>query len=188
MELFERLRSFAGSQELDVMLGVLVAMAFGGLIGLERELKSRPAGFRTHMLVAGAAALLVGVVELWVDAVLASVQEAGDGAESDALTAIIKLDPLRVVEAVVAGVAFIGAGCVFAGRNGENVQGITTAASLLMAAVIGLAVGLGFGLLALAVTVTTLLVLTSLRKLEATALKRISNPRASQSAEDGRDG
>lgn len=132
-----------------------IAMVLGGLIGYERELKDRPAGFRTHMLVAGAAALLLGVGRLAVggDAFPASGE-------------ILRIDPLRLIEAVVAGVAFIGAGTIFARRSDGAIAGITTAASLLMVAVIGVVCGLGYHLLAIATTLLTLVVLTILKALE----------------------
>ena len=131
-----------------------LAMVLGGVIGFERELKNRPAGFRTHMLVAGAAALLVGVGQL----MLTEPGIAGND--------ILRIDPLRLVEAVVAGVAFIGAGTIFARRADGAIAGITTAASLLMVATIGVASGFGQYLLATAAAVLTLLVLTVLRYFE----------------------
>ena len=100
------------------VIGVAFAMALGGAVGYERELKNRPAGFRTHMLVAGAATLLVELGEL----LLFDTHYR--------LLSGINVDPLRLVEAVVSGVAFIGAGTIFATRNGETVAGITTAASV----------------------------------------------------------
>jgi putative Mg2+ transporter-C (MgtC) family protein len=132
------------------------AMVLGGAIGFERELKNRPAGFRTHMLVAGGAALLIGIGRMAVrDPAFAGL--------------VLRMDPLRMVEAVIAGVAFIGAGTIFASRRGEGVAGITTAASLLLVAVIGVAAGFGFHLLALAATLLTLLVLTVLHALDRQA-------------------
>ena len=110
-------------EEVDVAVASLVSLLeplmvvlLGGIVGFEREMKDRPAGFRTHMLVGGAAALLVGVGRL---AMLES-----DFRDSDTL----QIDVLRLVEAVVAGVAFIGAGTIFATRGGQAVAGITTAA------------------------------------------------------------
>ena len=142
-----------GIDELRVLPGVLYAMALGGAIGFEREMKDRPAGFRTHMLVAGTAALLLGLSRM----VLEDGHYAGTG---------LQIDPLRLVEAVVAGVSFIGAGTIFASRSGEGVQGITTAASLLAVAAIGITVGFRYHLLALAITLLTLAVLTVLRWVE----------------------
>jgi putative Mg2+ transporter-C (MgtC) family protein len=136
-----------------VVLATAYAMLLGGLVGLEREFKRKPAGFRTHMLVAGAAALLLGIGRLFVGAGVTNVEA-------------LQIDPLRLVEAVVAGVAFIGAGTIFSHRGGRVVEGITTAASLLMVAVIGIAAGLGYHLLASAATALTLVVLVVLRLFE----------------------
>jgi putative Mg2+ transporter-C (MgtC) family protein len=137
-----------------VVAGTAYAMVLGGVIGYERELKNRPAGFRTHMLVAGAATLLVELGEL----LMFDARYRG--------SPFITIDPLRLVEAVVSGVAFIGAGTIFATRSGQTVAGITTAASLLMVAIVGVAVGFGFYVLSLAVTLLTLLVLTVLNLAE----------------------
>lgn len=144
-------------QQLDTILATGIAMLLSGAIGLERELRDRPAGFRTHMLVGGAAALLVGlgVLVLGEHAALAS----GDGSR-------LRVDPLRLVEAVIAGVAFIGAGSIIARRRGSGVAGVTTAASLLMVAVIGIACGFGYYLLASLATVLTLVVLALLKFVE----------------------
>ena len=81
---------------------IAFAMLLGGAIGLEREMKDRPAGFRTHMLVAGAAAMLTGMGDM----MLALAQHEGDER--------VQIDPFRLVEAVIAGVAFIGAGTMIA--------------------------------------------------------------------------
>jgi putative Mg2+ transporter-C (MgtC) family protein len=136
--------------QLWVVGAAAYAMLLGGAIGFERELKNRPAGFRTHMLVAGASSLLIGMGQLAI---------------SDPrfrIPFLINMDPMRLVEAVIAGVSFIGAGTIFASRGGKDVAGITTAASLLMVAVIGACAGLRYHLLALASAVLTLLVLVVL--------------------------
>lgn len=142
------------SAQLAVLLEVVYAMVLAGSIGVERELKDRPAGFRTHMLVGGAAAFLVGTGDL--------IMQAARGSEE----ASVIVDPFRLVEAVIAGVAFIGAGTIFAQRSAGVVVGITTAASLLMVAVIGVAVGFGYYLLPLLVTLITLGVLALLSWME----------------------
>ena len=93
------------TSQLEVIASTAAAMLLGGLIGLEREFKNRPAGFRTHMLVAAAASLLIGMGQLaFTDERM--LQSPG----------WLAADPLRLVEAVVAGVAFIGAGTIFAHR------------------------------------------------------------------------
>ena len=143
------------TSQLEVIVSTAAAMLLGGLIGLERELKSRPAGFRTHMLVAAAASLLIGMGQLaFIDERM--LQPPG----------WLAADPLRLVEAVVAGVAFIGAGTIFAHRGPEQIAGITTAASLLMVAVIGTAAGFQYYVLAFSATALTLLVLTVLNVVE----------------------
>lgn len=138
-----------------LVLGTMYAMVLGGAIGFERELKNRPAGFRTHMLVSGAAALLVGLGPL----ILADPAFTGRGN-------FLRLDPIRLVEATITGVAFIGAGTIFSHRSGTQIAGITTAASLLMVAVIGIVVALRYYLLALLVSAMTLLVLVGLTWVE----------------------
>lgn len=167
------------TDELMVVLSAGYAMLLGGIIGFERELKNRPAGFRTHMLVAGAASLLIGMGQLWMT-------EPQDTAHDLRIAS----DPLRLVEAVVAGVAFIGAGTIFSRGRGELVAGITTAASLLMVAVIGVATGLGYPVLAIAAAALTLIVLTALtlldRKLSRMRGSGTDDPRAS--GDDGRPG
>ena len=134
--------------QLLVLRDAALAMLLGGAVGFERELKNRPAGFRTHMLVGGAAALLVGLGQLVItDHRLDSVQH-------------LTMDPLRLVEAVIAGVSFIGAGTIFARRGSQVVVGITTAASILMVAVIGVMCGFRYHLLATLATMLALIVLT----------------------------
>lgn len=150
-------------EQLRVLPGVIYAMALGGAIGYERELKDRPAGFRTHMLVAATSALLLGLSRM----VLEDDHYAGTG---------LRIDPLRLVEAVVAGVSFIGAGTIFASRKGEGVQGITTAASLLTVAAIGITVGFGYLALGFAMAVLTLVVLTTLRWFERRRLVPPEDP------------
>lgn len=141
--------------QLQVVASTAVAMVLGGVIGFERELKNRPAGFRTHMLVAAGASLLIGLGQLVLD-----------DAASSASPPWLRVDPLRLVEAVIAGVAFIGAGTIIGHRGSDRVTGITTAASLLMVAVIGTATGFRYYLLAFSATALTLLVLAVLNLFE----------------------
>lgn len=133
--------------QLEVAAQVFIAGCLGGLVGLERELAHRPAGLRTHAILAAAAALLVGTAGMLVD------HFSGDTAPS-----ILRADPIRVVEALVTGVGFLGAGTNF--RNGERaVEGLTTAASMLLVATIGVTVALRELLLAVLVTIFTLVLL-----------------------------
>lgn len=140
--------------DLGLLTRVLAATFLGGLIGIERELARKPAGFRTHMLVAASATLLVGLADVLVTRFS---YEAYGGS--------LRADPIRIVEAVVTGVAFLGAGTIFR-RDGDVVEGLTTAASILLAAAIGVAVALERWIVALGVTLLVLLVLRGIRGVE----------------------
>jgi putative Mg2+ transporter-C (MgtC) family protein len=145
--------------QLGLLVDVAVAITLGGLIGIEREFANKPAGFRTHMLVAGAAALLVGLADVLVERF-----------EAEHYGEKLQVDPIRIVEAIVTGVAFLGAGTIF--RRDGGVEGLTTAASILFAAAVGVAVSLDQLVLALGVTALTLLVLRVMRHVELRARAR----------------
>ena len=131
-----------------LLLRVGLALALAIPVGWERERRARPAGLRTHMLVAASAAAFSGIALLLVDLV-------------DASNA--RLDPIRAIEAIVAGIGFVGAGTVFISK--DRVVGLTTAASLLATAALGTAAGLGRYLLAVGLTVLILIVLAVLRRM-----------------------
>src|SRR3546814_19993701 len=105
------------SVELGVLTATAYAMVLGGVIGFEREMKDRPAGFRTHMLVAGAAELLVGLADLL------AVRYSGAHYRE-----LVRVDPLRLIGSVVDAVGLLGAGALFRRRT-DRVTGITPAAS-----------------------------------------------------------
>jgi putative Mg2+ transporter-C (MgtC) family protein len=138
-----------------IVARMLLAAAFGAAIGFEREWRNRPAGLRTHILVCVAAATFALLTVEIVHAPMFGPEALKDGA---------KVDPIRVVEAVTAGVAFLAAGVVIFTRG--EVQGLTTGAGMWLAGAIGLACGLGFWQIALFVTVLALIVLAALQKLE----------------------
>lgn len=144
--------------ELSVLISVGAAMILGGIIGMEREMARRAAGLRTHMLIAGAAALIVGLGHLIV---LDFTDEA--------FREVLRVDPVRLIEAVITAVGFVGAGTIIKLREGDEVQGLTTAASLLMAAGIGIASGLRHFVLAVGASFLSLVVLWLLRRLERRA-------------------
>lgn len=142
----------SGFLQLQVLALTALAMFFGGLIGVERELAKKPAGLRTHMLVAGASALLVGLVRVIIPSI-----EIGDN--------LIRADPIRIIEAVVTGITFLGAGTII--REEDEVEGLTTAASLLLVAALGIAVALEQYLLAAGATLLNFLVLRGVKRAEA---------------------
>lgn len=134
-----------------VIAQIGLAALLGAAIGLEREIGAQPAGLRTHMLVS------IGATVFTL---------AGD-------TGVFGTDPTRVAAQVVTGIGFLGGGAIF--KEGVNIRGLTTAGSLWVTAAIGLAVGLGQWLAALASTVVALLVLWIVRFAEHSWLPRRHN-------------
>ncbi len=148
-------------QQLQILITVVVAAVLGGVVGMERELADRPAGLRTHAILAAAACLLVGLADPLLDSFVAK-----------AVPSVLRADPMRIVEAVVTGTAFLGAGTIFRDRERRAVEGLTTAASLLLVAAVGIAVALEQLILALAVTLFALLLLRSSRWVRGGRKKR----------------
>ncbi|ETA50517.1 MgtC/SapB family protein [Ponticoccus alexandrii] len=129
---------------------IVAAILLGGIVGLEREWREKPAGLRTHILVSVAACLFV-----LLGRELAAM-DFGEGEQRN--------DPLRMIEAVTAGVAFLAAGLIF--TAGEKVRNVTTGASLWLAGGIGLGCGAGQMPLAAMATVVVVSVLLVLRRVE----------------------
>ena len=126
-------------------------LILGGMIGIERESRRKPAGLRTHMLISMAAALFIIVS-----------QQLGSlpfGVEGE-----IRIDPLRLIEAVTAGVAFLAAGIIF--TSGGKVRNITTGASMWLAGAVGLACGSGQVPLAVMATTIVVVVIAGLGAIE----------------------
>lgn len=142
-------------EQLGIAAHVCVATAFGAAVGFERELSHKPAGLRTHALLAAAASLLIGLT----DPLAAHFAAAS-------LPSVLRIDPTRVVEAIVTGVAFLGAGTIFRHAGADIIEGLTTAASLLLVAAIAISVSLGQLLLAFVVTALTLVLLRLMHRLE----------------------
>lgn len=131
-----------------LVMRLLVAMLISGAVGIERELSNQPAGFRTHIIIAVGATLLM-FVSLYVAATY------GAGARGD---------PARIAAQVVSGIGFLGAGAIL--RFGADVRGLTTAASIWSIAAIGLAVGAGLYVPAVAAAAILLFALVVLDKVE----------------------
>ncbi len=112
----------------ETLLRLVCALIVGAMIGLDREWRSRPAGLRTHMLVAMASALFT---------ILAFQIYEQVNATQDRVTA----DPLRLLEAITAGVAFLAAGAIL--RRDDKVVGVTTGGGLWFAGALGMACGIG---------------------------------------------
>ncbi|MDF2627893.1 MAG: magnesium transporter [Symbiobacteriaceae bacterium] len=131
-------------------LPLLIAAICGGVVGLERERSRRPAGLRTHVLVCVGSALLMQVSLSMYYMVRADGGTTGD--------------PGRIAAQVVSGIGFLGAGTIM--REGANIRGLTTAASLWVVAGIGLAVGSNLYIESLVSTAIVVLTLKTLSEVE----------------------
>lgn len=129
------------AQMTRITLRLLVAAALGGLLGYERELRGKSAGVRTHMLVAVGAALFVLVP-----------QQAGASLA----------DISRVMQGLIAGVGFLGAGAIILGNQQVSTSGLTTAAGIWLTAAIGVAAGIGREATAVLATFIALLILVAI--------------------------
>jgi putative Mg2+ transporter-C (MgtC) family protein len=137
----------------EIVFRLIAALAAGGLIGLERSHRGRPAGFRTHALVCLASTLLM----------LVTVYESHWFPRDPAGRVI--LDPTRMAQGIMTGIGFVGAGAII--KEGFSVRGLTTAASIWVTAAIGILTGIGFYFAALLGTVLVLGTLSAFRWIEA---------------------
>jgi putative Mg2+ transporter-C (MgtC) family protein len=136
---------------------LLLAALLGGVVGLERESRNRPAGLRTHVLVCVGSTLLMQLsIGMWL-----LTASRGNG------------DPGRIAAQVVSGIGFLGAGTIL--RDGVTIRGLTTAASVWVIAAMGLAVGAGYYMEAIATAVIVVLTLKTLSEVERRWLDKHDN-------------
>lgn len=136
--------------ELDILVRLLAALVAGGAIGLERTYRGRAAGLRTYALVALGSSLLVAIS---IYAAGGAWAKAGGG------------DPTRVIQGIVTGIGFLGAGVII--KEGFSVRGLTTAASIWVVAAIGVTFGAGLYTTGVIATFSAWVALELLRRLEA---------------------
>jgi putative Mg2+ transporter-C (MgtC) family protein len=136
--------------EVDLAIRVTIALGLGLLIGAEREFRGHPAGLRTMALISAGSCMFTGL-----------------GLIPDFAKTV---DPTRIAAQIVTGVGFLGAGSIL--RQGELVRGLTTAASIWVAASLGMAVGFGYYGVAVYVTVVVVIVLLGLKPLEERFFRR----------------
>lgn len=142
-------------EQLEILLDIVIASVLCGIIGLERETIQKPAGFRTNMIIGGAATLLVSLGKILVE-----------NFENTATSGILRADPIRIIEAIVVGISFIGAGTILKQEGKTGVLYLTTAATILFTSGIGIAVALKQYILAIGVTLFVLIVNRILRLIE----------------------
>lgn len=133
---------------IEIVARLILSCVLGGLIGYEREHGNRPAGFRTHILVCVGAALVMVTSEFIFNK----------------FSAFTNMDPARLGAQVISGIGFLGAGTII--REGFNVKGLTTAASLWAVSCVGLAAGIGFYEGAVIATILIYITLMLLKKME----------------------
>lgn len=134
-------------RDLDVVVRLLVIIVLSGFLGWERETSGKAAGFRTHILIGVGTVLFVAIGEIFVE----NYRQYNEN---------MRFDPIRIVEAVITGISFIGAGLVFVSRRKGVVKNLTTATSVWTTSAVGMAVGLGRYFLAI---VSTVLIFSVLR-------------------------
>jgi putative Mg2+ transporter-C (MgtC) family protein len=148
--------------ELDLALRVFIALVLGLCIGAEREFRGHPAGLRTMALISAGSCMFTGL-----------------GLIPDFPKSV---DPTRIAAQIVTGVGFLGAGSIL--RQGELVRGLTTAASIWVAASLGMAVGFGYYWLAIFVTFIVVLVLFVLKPVEERFFRRRGHRRETDQLPD----
>lgn len=141
----------SAAQAERMLLRVVMAVVLGGLVGIQRERVGKPAGVRTHMLVCLGTAVVV-------------LACAGVGMQHDAQS--------RVIQGIVTGIGFIGAGSILKLSEERDIQGLTTAAGLWLTAAIGIACGVGTLGIALITALLTLLVLALAGVIERSERKK----------------
>ena len=146
--------------ELGILLHVVIASVLSGLIGIERESVEKPAGVRTHMLVGGSVALLVALGEIIVQ----RFYDIG-------LSSYINTDPTRVIQAIIVGISFIGAGLVLQIEKEHKIKFLTTSATILFSSGIGIAVALRQYFLAVGITLFILIINYVLGKITSSMKK-----------------
>lgn len=145
--------------DLAIFLRLLVVILLAGVLGWERETLGKSAGLRTHILVGVGSVLFVMIGENFVE-------------KYRHLDQIMRFDPIRIVEAIVTGISFLGAGIIFVARDKGVVKNLTTAASIWTTSAVGMIVGLERYFLAIGSTVIIFIVLRFLAVLENKAIQK----------------
>ena len=128
--------------ELYILGKILISVVLGGIIGIERKVADKPAGFRTNMFIAGSATIIVSL-----GGIITTHYAALPNGE------LMRTDPIRLFEAIVVGISFLGAGMIYSRKDHDGkVYNLTTAASVLFTAAVGICVALEEYVLAVGLT------------------------------------
>lgn len=137
----------------DVILRLILSIILGGVLGLERQVHKRPLGFRTNALV-GLGSTLITITSLIL------IEKYPN----------MEFNPAFILLAIIPGIGFLGSGIIV--KTGESVVGLTTAATLWVTAALGVTIGLGFYKESLAVTILTLFILLTFKKIDGWVEKK----------------
>jgi len=135
----------------EIIIRLLLGSIIGGIIGFEREIHGRAAGFRTQLIVCVAAVLIMIISENYYH-YLQTIDQS------------LRIDPARIASSALVGIGFLGAGVII--KSGFAVRGLTTAASIWIVSAIGLAIGAGLYFEGMVTAVITILALMTLRMIE----------------------
>lgn len=133
--------------ELQIFIDILIASVLAMIVGIEREKANKAAGIRTNMIVSGFTCLIISIQPRLINYIQASFPDN-----------MIDIDPIRVLQAVIVGLSFIGAGTIIKSPDQKHVTGLTTAATLLYSLGIGICVSIHYYLLAVCLTIFILVI------------------------------
>jgi len=142
------------AEQLQILLDVSIAAVLSGAIGIEREKLEKPAGLRTNMIIGSISCFLVAISPVLSNFIAANVQEQ------------LRVDPIRILQAIIIGVSFIGAGTILKSQEENTVKNLTTASILLYSTGIGISVALHAYVIAIGLTLLGLII-NSLNHLKA---------------------
>ena len=159
---------FVGELTVDVVfLRLLLAVIFGGIVGIERERNNKPAGFRTYILVCFGAAI-VSIVQDQLRINIFNFEK-----NFPDLASFMKSDLGRLGAQVISGIGFLGAGSII--KEKGEVEGLTTAAGIWATGCVGLGIGWGFYNIAIVAIIFMLIIMTALKKVETVFMKKSYN-------------
>lgn len=142
------------TDQLSILFRVFVAIILSGVVGYEREHLHKPAGLRTNMIIGGAACLIASLTPPLI--LFIEHSNARD---------LVSTDPIRLLQALVVGISFIGAGTIIKGSGEKKISGLTTAATLLFSMGIGVAAAIEQYIVAVGITLIVLIVNVLVRRL-----------------------